>query len=143
MKLFVNDKMYVQLEDLVLIGNLPNFVIEEMSIDNTSNGFEEFKTEESIEYFKSRDEIIDYSEVKNCNEKQLYDHVYSEYDTYFKIDKYKYKNHREEKRMEVCEYKIRVLKDYIDYKKVYDEQFETVINGGLEWLKKKKSLKKN
>lgn len=143
MKLLVNDKMYVQYTDLVFLTNLPNFVIEEMSKENTHNGLEEFTSKESIEYFNSRDEIIDYNVIKNLSEEALYDYIHSLHELFFRINNYHYKNHREKRKMEICEYKVEKLKDYIDYKKVYDKQFELVIEGGLTWLKKKKSLKKN
>ena len=71
MKLITDNKVYVETKDLNFIGNLPNFVIDELKLNNKT-GFEVFKNKESIDYFINRDEIINYNVVKTLEEEGIY-----------------------------------------------------------------------
>lgn len=125
MRFKAGKSLFVNMKDLVFIGNLPNFVVSEMKLKSEYHSLEEFKDPESIEYFNNRSEIIDYDEIKNLSEEALYDLIHSFYEEYFILIK-NYKNIDVQIKMEICEYKVSELKDYIDYKKVYDKKMDSI-----------------
>ena len=141
MKLITNNKIYVEMKDLIFIGNLPNFVIEE--INQNENGFEVFKNPRSIDYFMNKNEIIDYSLVKSLSEEEIYDLIHNIHKQYYDLE---FKNNRgihTKLKLEKYEYMVRTLKEYIDYKKLVDKKYNGVSKGELEWQIKKNLLKKD
>ena len=125
MRFASGNKLFVDLKDLIFIGNLPNYVISEMNPNGNLKEFEQFTNKDSIDYLKSRSEIIDYDCLKTLTEEAIYDYIHSLYDEYFELYK-KGKGNYVEQRMEICEYKVSELKNYIDYKKLYDKKYERI-----------------
>ena len=118
-------KVFVNLRDLIFIGNLPNYVISEMNPNGNVKELEQFTSKESIDYLRNRSEIIDYDYLKNLSEEAIYDYIHSLYEEYFDLYK-KGKGVYLERKMEICEYKVNELKKYIDYKKIYDKKYNKV-----------------
>ena len=125
MRFTAGRSMFVEMKDLVFIGNLPNEVISEMKVHSEYKSLEEFKNYESKEYFESRQEILNYDEIKNLSEEAIYDLIHSLYEEYFRLYK-KGKSMYVQRKMEICEHKVSELKDYIDYKKVYDKKYKNI-----------------
>ena len=142
MKLITDNKVYVETKDLNFIGNLPNFVIDELKLNNKT-GFEEFKNKESIDYFINRDEIINYNVVKALEEEGIYDLIHSLYEESFKLELKTYKSKENMLLIKKYEYMVKSLKEYIDYRKIMDKKFDRVRKGELKWQIKKKVLKKD
>ena len=139
MKLITEDKIYVEIKDLIYICNLPNFVINEMSLENKS-GFEVFKDKLSIDYFIDKQEIINYNSVRTLNDEGIYDLIHSIYEECFKLDVKPNKNLNILLKLEKYEYMIKTLKEYIDYRGILDKKF---MEGELIWQTKKNLLKKD
>jgi len=142
MKLITEDKVYVENKDLDFISNLPNYIIDEMMINNNV-GFELFKSKESIDYFKTKEEIIDYNSIRLLEEEGIYDLIHLIYDECFKLEVQKYKSREVLSKIKNYEYMVKTLKEYIDYRKIIDKKFSRIRKGELEWLIKKKLLKKD
>ena len=141
MKLIKNGKAYVEMKDLIFIGNLPNYVIDE--IKNSKNGFEIFKNPKSIDYFLTRYEIINYNIVNGLEEEGIYDIIHALYEESFKIEVNNKKTLDINIRLEKYEYMVRSLKEYIDYRKIMDIKYNRVSKGELKCQTKKKLLKKD
>ena len=140
MKLITDNKVYVETKDLNFIGNLPNFVIDELKLNNKT-GFEVFKNKESIDYFINRDEIINYNVVKALEEEGIYDLIHSLYEESFRLELKTYKSKENILTIKKYEYMVKSLKEYIDYRKIMDKKFDRVRKGELKWQIKKKVLK--
>ena len=125
MRIVSGKRLFVDLKDLVFIGNLPNYVIEDMNPNGSYKELEEFKNKEAIEYLKNRPEIIDYDYLNTLSEEAIYDYIHSLYEEYFDLYK-KGKDFYLERKMEICEYKVSELKKYIDYKKIYDKKYRKI-----------------
>ena len=141
MKLIIKGKVYVEIEDLVFIGNLPNYITEE--ITQNKIGIELFKNPRSIDYFTKKYEIIDYNNVKWLSEEKLYDIIHAIYEECFKIEMNYPKSVNNILKLEKYEYMVRTLKKYIDYRKLIDKKFYNVSKGELEWQIKRRTLKKD
>ena len=125
MRFTAGKSLYVEMKDLVFIGNLPNYVISEMKVKSDYKGLEEFKNDNSKKYFESRPEVINYDEIDSLSEEEIYDLIHSLYEEYFRLYKVN-KSVFVDRRMEICEHKVSELKDYIDYKKVYDKKYKKI-----------------
>ena len=125
MRFTAGKSMYVEMRDLVFIGNLPNDIISEMKVESEYKGLEEIKNNDSKKYFESRQEVLNYDEIKDLSEEAIYDLIHNLYEEYFRLYK-KGKSMHIERQMEICEHKVSELKDYIDYKKVYDRKYKNI-----------------
>ena len=125
MKFNAGKSTFVSMRDLVFIGNLPNYIISEMKVNSEFKNFEEFRETDSIIYFDNRKEIIDYDEIRNLSEEAIYDLIHSFYEEYFRLLK-NYKSVDVQRKMEICEHKVYELKDYLDYKNVYDKKYKKI-----------------
>lgn len=141
MKLFKDNKVYVEMKDLVYIGNLPNFVIEE--INNYKHGFEMFKNPKSIDYFRNTDEIINYNIVRNLSEEGIYDLIHAIYEECFRLEVKNKKSINIILRLQKYDYMVKTLKEYLDYRKINDKKYNRISKGELQWQTKKKHLKKD
>ena len=125
MRFTAGKSMFVEMKDLVFIGNLPNYVISEMKVNSDYKGLEEFENIDSKEYFESRPEVINYDEINDLSEEAIYDLIHSLYEEYFRLYKKGNLPYIKQK-MNICEHKVSELKDYIDYKKVYDKKYSNI-----------------
>ncbi|MBQ3475435.1 MAG: hypothetical protein IJH20_04630 [Bacilli bacterium] len=125
MRFVAGESLFVDIKDLVFIGNLPNYVISEMKANSDYKGLEEFKNDDSKKFFESRREIINYDEIDNLSEEEIYDLIHNLYEEYFRLYKVN-KTIFIDRKMEICEHKVSELKDYIDYKKVYDKKYKKI-----------------
>lgn len=125
MRFTAGDSLFVDIKDLVFICNLPNYVISEMEVNSDYKGLEEFKNDDSKKYFESRREIINYDDIFNLSEEEIYDLIHNLYEEYFRLYKVN-KTIFIDRKMEICEHKVSELKDYIDYKKVYDKKYKKI-----------------
>ena len=80
---------------------------------------------DSKKYFESRREIINYDDIFNLSEEEIYDLIHNLYEEYFRLYKVN-KTIFIDRKMEICEHKVSELKDYIDYKKVYDKKYKKI-----------------
>ena len=85
MRFTAGKSLYVEMKDLVFIGNLPNYVISEMKVNSDYKGLEEFKNDDSKMYFESRPEVINYDEIDSLSEEEIYDLIHSLYEEYFRL----------------------------------------------------------
>ena len=68
MKVFKNNKCYVEAQDLLRFP-VPNFV--EIPIELKLDGFVMFERRNEIEYFKNRQDIVDYNLMSQLSQKDL------------------------------------------------------------------------
>jgi hypothetical protein len=88
MKIFANDKVYVQLKDLSLLFNVGGYSIPQSiykialskslnMTEETKNSFIEFDDPKDIEFIRSVDYIIDFDEYKDMTNKEYQNFVLS------------------------------------------------------------------
>ena len=75
MKLKREDKMYVQLKDILFLGVMPSYVCKEMKIFYNQDCFLLFKDKRSVEFFESKEEIVDYNFVSSLSDAELDDEI--------------------------------------------------------------------
>lgn len=67
------DKMFVQLKDIVFLGAIPDYVASELlEVEYHQDCFLTFEKEESIHFFESREEIIDYDTVCKLSDDEIH-----------------------------------------------------------------------
>lgn len=62
MKIFKNNSCYVEVEDLLRFP-LPKFIKLPADLTTVSEDFVKFENKDAIEYFKSREDIVDYNSI--------------------------------------------------------------------------------
>ncbi len=82
MKIFNNDKVYVQIKDftdIIEIENVPKSVLSKLIngyrifviSEKNRDSFLEFETQEEIEFFKNQEWIVDFKKCNNLNSNEL------------------------------------------------------------------------
>ena len=71
MKIIRDNKVYVNIQDIIYLKLLPEFVLNEFIHSNYNNDLIEFTNPLSIDFFKSREDILDYDLVVNLSNEEL------------------------------------------------------------------------
>ena len=72
MKIIKDNHIIIEIADITYLGKLPQNVAGELkTYYGPDEQFEVFKTKESIEYFKNKDFILDYTYVANLSQEEL------------------------------------------------------------------------
>lgn len=137
MKIIRDEVCYVEKEDILFIGTFPPEVVEELPVFIEAK-YVKFENNESIEYWKQKECVLNYDEVSCLTDEEL---TIAITETYKKLERLSGKwlyaseyyrrnldrNHEYNQQIKVLKYLLKMLKGYQCNRKQYDTEFNQLI----------------
>lgn len=140
MKIIRNKVCYIEFDDILFLGCLPQTVFSELKVYYSKDiKFQKFTKKEAVNFFKKNEYIIDYDSVKNLSDSEL-DYKIKELKDKLNYLSSKWLNGSQSERKKLdmdkeyntlingLKYTLKTLENYRNIKSTYDEEINKIFN---------------